>query len=168
MIQVYENFLSQEKVSLVNDYALCSSYKYGERDNPHTPVVGLVHDVQEEHWVYELFHKLTKKLVPDDMSLERIYINCFAPSENPYYHIDNEDGMTFIYYVNGTHNRDAGGETQIVVDDVIKGIFPVPNRMLKFDANLWHRATAYRYDHRFTLAIKYGRVSSKTIQNDGD
>jgi hypothetical protein len=49
-----------------------------------------------------------------------------------------------------------GGETQFVIDDEIKGVFPIPNRMVMFNANILHRATTFRSRHRFTLAIKYG------------
>ena len=41
------------------------------------------------------------------------------------------------------------------INNDIYGITPVPNRMVVFDANIQHRATTFRNDHRFTVAIKY-------------
>ena len=34
-------------------------------------------------------------------------------------------------------------------------IVPKPNRLVGFDANISHRATTFRKDHRFTIAIKF-------------
>ena len=47
------------------------------------------------------------------------------------------------------------GETQFYMDDMIYGIPPIPNRMIMFNAHIKHRATSYRTQHRFTVAIKY-------------
>ena len=84
-----------------------------------------------------------------------MYVNCFAPSENPYFHTDGDDGVTFLYYVNDRWELNDGGETQIIVNDEIKGILPLPNRIVGFDASLLHRATSFRFKHRFTLAAKF-------------
>ena len=89
------------------------------------------------------------------MNLYRMYINCFAPSERPYFHRDGDTGITFLYYVNGTDDLNEGGETQIVEDGLIKGVLPISNRLVQFNANVLHRATTYRNSHRFTLAVKY-------------
>ena len=163
MIQIYDNFLSQAQNQCVIQYALSAPYYYGETDTPGGPVTGLVNVIDKKHDIYRLFHYKTRDLVPEDMDLYRVYINCFSPSERPYFHRDGDTGVTFLYYVNGTDELDDGGETQIVDEGVIKGILPLHNRMLQFDANMLHRATTYRNNHRFTLAVKYGRLSATTI-----
>ena len=84
-----------------------------------------------------------------------MYVNCFAPCENPYFHTDGDTGITFLYYANNSWNPNDGGETQIIVNDEIKGILPLPNRIVGFDASLLHRATSFRFKHRFTLAAKF-------------
>ena len=83
-----------------------------------------------------------------------MYINCFVPGENPYYHIDGE-GLTFLYYPNLDWDVQQGGETQFYIDENIYGIIPKPNRMVVFDGMILHRATSFRNQHRFTVAIKY-------------
>ena len=89
------------------------------------------------------------------MKLYRMYINCFAPNENPYFHVDGE-GYTFLYYCdNEEFDLNEGGETQFLVDNDLMGVLPVPNRMVIFDGTIKHRATTYRSRHRFTIAIKY-------------
>ena len=57
--------------------------------------------------------------------------------------MDGEEGdLTYIYYPNMEWKPDDGGETQIYEDDLIKGVPPKPNRMLKFDSSL-HRASNF-------------------------
>ena len=155
MILIHDNFLNQEEFYIVDKYATYAPYYYGETDFPGGPVTGLVNIIDKNHQIFNIFHNKTKDLVPQNMNLYKMYINCFSPSERPYFHRDGDTGVTFLYYVNGTNNLDNGGETQIVEDDMIKGILPLHNRMVQFDANILHRATSYRDKHRFTLAVKY-------------
>ena len=165
-IEIFDGFLSIHEHDFVLNYCLEASYTYGEWDRPETPPTGMVHEIDETSEIYELFECKTEDLVLDpkvhhhyqvtDFKLNRMYINCFAPTECPYFHTDGQNGVTFLYYPQDTWDIDMGGETQFVVDDEIKGIFPIPNRMVMFDANILHRATTFRSRHRFTLAIKYG------------
>ena len=83
-----------------------------------------------------------------------MYVNCFAPSETPYFHTDGK-GITFLYYPNLEWNLQDGGETQFYVDGNILGVPPLPNRLVMFDGEIVHRATSFRDRYRFTVAIKY-------------
>ena len=152
-IEIYDDFLSSDLQNLVWEYCLESSYTYGEYDTPETPPTGMVHEI-EGNDIYKLFYEKTKDLVPKNFNLYRMYVNCFAPSECPYFHTDGE-GITFLYYPQHIWDIDMGGETQFVIDDEIKGIFPIPNRLVMFDGNILHRATTFRNKHRFTVAVKY-------------
>ena len=107
--------------------------------------------------IYKLFASRILKAVPDlkKLNLYRMYINCFAPSENPYFHTDGEDGYTFLYYPQKDWKLDDGGETQFIIDNNLYGILPESNRMIMFHANIPHRATTFRDRYRFTVAIKY-------------
>ena len=89
-----------------------------------------------------------------NMKLYRMYINCFAPNENPYFHTDGE-GLHFYIMRMIEWNLQEGGETQFYVDENIYGVIPIPNRLVMFDGMILHRATSFRNDHRFTVAIKY-------------
>ena len=60
----------------------------------------------------------------------------------------------FLFYINNW-KLDDGGETQFLIDNQIKGVLPIPNRIVGFDANILHKATTFRNNHRFTLAIKF-------------
>jgi hypothetical protein len=93
----------------------------------------------------------------------RSYINCFVPGENPYWHQDHQEGegYTCLYYPNIEYNElNKGGETQFLIDGPeIKGILPIPNRMVIFDGLIYHKATSFRSQHRYTVAIKFGRLN---------
>jgi hypothetical protein len=176
---VYDNFLSEEDHKFVSNYCYSALYHYGEKDSPYTKPTGMVHDVYNvvngnvvsypneinSKKFFNLFESKIKEQFSsfiEDCSLYRMYINCFSPSENPYFHVDGE-GYTFLYYPDDEWHLNDGGETQFFVDGSFYGVAPIPNRMLVFDANLLHRATSFRNRYRFTIAIKYG---DKKISNE--
>lgn len=154
MIQVIDNFLSPDQRDFVIEYCENASYHYGEIDRDGLVPTGMVHEIDETCEIYKLFQHSTQHLVPE-LELNRMYVNCFAPSENPFFHTDWKDGVTFLYYPTDGWALDDGGETQFYINGEIKGIVPQPNRIVYFDANILHRATTFRDRHRFTVAIKY-------------
>jgi len=161
-VRVSDNYFTERQHRFIMRYCTECSFHYGEVDNNETPPTGLIHEIEPEQEIYPLIEsRIEKSMGPDvnKYTLYRMYVNCFAPSENPYFHTDGPEGdLTFLYYPNFEWKPDDGGETQIYIGDVIRGIPPIPNRMLMFDASLLHRATSFRDRHRFTIAIKYGLV----------
>jgi hypothetical protein len=184
MIDVADDFLSQEELSFVVKYCVDAPYYYGEADNSDTPVTGMVHNIwfdgmNEDELLgerkpgggvddstidtkkfYQLFaNKIAEKFPECDKKyIVRLYINCFAPSENPYFHTDEDPGIdakTFLFYATPGYDIDDGGETQFVIDGSLYGIPPFQNRLVSFPATILHRATTYRDRYRFTVAIKY-------------
>ena len=164
---ICDDFLSDDDHQFVLDYCYSSSYNYGETDSDLTPPTGMVHQICTESRTnleltdsekfFNLFESKIKEkfsFVIESKNLYRMYINCFAPSENPYFHIDGK-GHTFLYYANDTWDIDDGGETQFLINDNLCGIIPIPNRLVYFDAGILHKATSFRNKHRFTVAIKY-------------
>lgn len=155
-IRYEDNFLSQEDYENVVDYCLNAKYSYGESDDINFPVTGMVCNIQSDESIYQLFEQklLEKCSFLKNMNLYRMYVNCFSPNENPYFHTDG-DGLTFLYYSNDEWNVQEGGETQFYVNDDIYGVTPIPNRLVMFDGMTLHRATSFRSRYRFTVAIKY-------------
>tara|TARA_A100001201_G_scaffold131483_1_gene117676 strand:- start:242 stop:802 length:561 start_codon:yes stop_codon:yes gene_type:complete len=183
MIDVIDNFLPSTEHAFIMQYCLDAPYFYGESDNSETPVTGMVHNVwssklnEELHDDVKTVGSMDNKCIDtkhlfDTLTttieeryerctknhLTRLYINCFSPNDNPYFHTDvgeNQDGITFLYYPNFEYNIDNGGETQFEVNGALYGIQPFPNRLVCFPANILHRATSHRNYYRFTVAIKY-------------
>lgn len=156
MIEIIDRFFSKEKFDDIVKYCYNAPYQWGEVDYYNLPPTGMVHEISETESLYQLLSLMTQKYVPE-LKLYRMYINCFAPSEQPYFHTDGDSGdMTFLYYPTESWSLNDGGETQFLVNSEIYGVTPVPNRMIYFDASILHRATSFRDRHRFTIAIKYG------------
>ena len=159
MVDIFDDFFTEQDHHSLLEYCEKSSYTYGEFDTEGTPPTGLVHEITDRE-IYSLIEDTINQT--DEYFLYRMYVNCFAPGEMAYFHTDGEEGdVTFIYYPNKVWKPDDGGETQIYEGDLIKGVPPKPNRMLKFDASLLHRATPFRDRHRFTIAIKYAMINRK-------
>ena len=156
-LNISDNFLSEEDYKKVIEYCVKANYTYGEVDNSDTPPTGMVSEITEDSDLFSLFADIIEnkyeKLTKD--KIYRMYINCFAPSENPYFHTDGESGVTVLYYPTENWNINEGGETQFLTDEHIIGILPIPNRVIVFDAPIPHKATSFRSQHRFTVAIKY-------------
>lgn len=157
MIIILDDFLSEEDFQNTIQYCHNSSYHYGETDNKDTPPTGMVSNIDSSEFIFNLFDSKIREFVPEvkDLKIYRMYINCFSPGENPYFHKDGESGITCLYYSNIEWNINDGGETQFIIGDEMTGILPIPNRMVCFDANLLHKATSFRNKHRFTIATKY-------------
>ena len=155
-IQTSDNIFNKRDQNMIISYCNSCSNTYGEVDNQNTPPTGMVHNISESEKIYSLFEsKLSTVPFIKGRELYRMYVNCFAPSENPYFHTDGEDGYTFLYYPQKDWKLDDGGETQFIIDNNLYGILPEPNRMIMFEANIPHRATTFRDRYRFTVAIKY-------------
>ena len=157
MIELIENYLSQDSHNEIWDYCLNTSYKIGEKDNFDTPSTGIVHEIPLDSHICNILNSLLKKnFLLESKSIYRCYINCFSPNEDPYWHIDGE-GITCLYYPNLEYsNLNEGGETQFLLkNNDIRGVLPRPNRMVLFDGMIQHRATSFRTQHRYTIALKY-------------
>lgn len=154
MIQVVDKLLTPDQHEFVLDYCENAAYHYGETDREDLPPTGMAHLIDPRRDIYELMRYATAPY-SDGKELCEMYINCFAPSERPYFHVDADDGITMLYYPNEGWIPDDGGETQFYVDGEIRGIVPQPNRLVYFDASILHRATSFRSGHRFTVAIKF-------------
>lgn len=156
-LSISDNFLSEDEYKQVIDYCVNAKYTYGEVDTTETPPTGMVSEILPEEKIYDLFSsKIENKY--EQLSKDKIYrmyVNCFSPNENPYFHTDGETGVTALFYPTIEWNLNEGGETQFLTDENIIGILPIPNRIVFFDANIPHKATSFRSNYRFTIAVKY-------------
>ena len=157
-IKIIEDYLTPQIHKQVWEYCLGAPYYVGETDNPDTPPTGVVHNISLDSSIYKILSSpLKENGLIDIKNIYRCYINCFASSENPYWHMDGE-GITCLYYPNLEYgNLNEGGETQFLLpNNDIRGILPRPNRMVLFDGMIKHRATCFRSSFRYTLAMKFG------------
>jgi hypothetical protein len=104
-----------------------------------------------------------KKLFKVPWNLDRIYVNRFQPGEDPRFHTDGEVLTCLLYADPGDWHIDDHGETQLLVNGEIRGVLPLPNRMLIFDGRLPHRATSFVTRQRHTIATKLENVTFADI-----
>lgn len=166
-VRVVDNFLSDDDFNKILAFCKNVTYSYGEVDGvenagDETFCVGMTHQIfPMNSEIVELFGRECEHQFPEigSYTMTEMYINCFAPLENPYFHIDSMfpdlKSYTCLFYANNKWNLDDGGETQFYVNDILYGVPPQPNRMVLFDGRIPHRATSFRNRHRFTIAIKY-------------
>ena len=62
MIDIIDDFLSDEEFNFVINYCLDAPYFYGEADNQNTPVTGMVHNVWYDGMDEELH--LPEEIIP--------------------------------------------------------------------------------------------------------
>ena len=156
MIEIIDNFLEESDLKSFYNFCLKAPYFYGEKDAPYAPPTGLITPINEENFWFEFFKQRCENKFNMQQKIYRMYINLFLPNEKPYYHIDGTgNDKTLLFYPNPNFNLDQGGETKFIVNNEIKGVLPIPNRAILFNANIKHCATPFRDKSRFTLAIKY-------------
>ena len=154
---VSDSFLDAFMHESIYKTCMKANYNYGEIDDLGDVPVGMVSNL-EARLIKALDPLFKKEFQLHEMKLYRAYINCFAPSEHPNFHVDHDcpTAKTVLYYVNTeVWDKNEGGETQFLINDQITGVLPIPNRAVCFDSHILHRATSYRSRHRFTLAFKY-------------
>lgn len=175
-INVRDDFLSNDDLEYTDYYCQNAPYYYGEKDDPFKcrPTTGMVNEIYSDDGKFQMgseqrkiFDIFTKKIESEfeevkNSVLNRMYVNCFASSENPYFHIDtalpsDKNYYTFLFYANDRteYDIDDGGETQFYFNKTIYGITPIRNRLICFDSSILHRATPFRDRHRFSIALKY-------------
>lgn len=130
------------------------SYQYGEADSAAHDPTGLVSNLDPGHWAVQTIHSVVEPYV-SELKMYRSYVNIFAPGEKPYYHIDNDSGLTVLYYSNLNFDLDQGGETSFVIDNQLVGVLPIPGRVVVFPSFILHTATSFRRGHRFSIVLKY-------------
>jgi Rps23 Pro-64 3,4-dihydroxylase Tpa1-like proline 4-hydroxylase len=161
MIKIVDKFLTQPEYEIVDKIRFYPGYMYGENDlyPEHDPIMnGMSLTLEPDHEVYKIFSDKIDRTFQEvqGMSIFRMYVNCFAPSEWSFYHTDTDDySITFLYYLNNSWDINEGGETHFYINDKITAIPPVPNRLVYFDGRLLHKATPFRTRHRFSVAVKY-------------
>lgn len=183
-IVISDNFFDSDSHRIIFEFCQTAKYEVGETDMPGGPATGKVSNIFPDSSYYSSFDLAIRKDFKQvrDKNLFRMYINYFDPGENPYFHLDGDKGQdakTFLYYPNLSWDINDGGETQFLVnkdfsrnhwpyvspylekkhtpetEDEIVGILPKPNRLIMFDAEIWHRATSFRDKPRYTIAVKY-------------
>ena len=112
---------------------------------------------------YQEIYRELGKMFSVPLALQRMYVNRFQPGEVPRFHVDGKVLTCLLYADPGEWNLDEYGETQLLVNGEIRGVLPIPNRMVVFDGQLPHRATSFLTRQRHTIATKLENVTFDDI-----
>lgn len=154
MIKIHDDFLGSTVQQAIFKQCHKLYYMMGELDREDCPPTGMISQLEASDMIIPEI--ISQKLNRPVSSLIRFYVNYYAPGEAPYFH-DDGDCITCLYYPNNTDNIDEGGETQFIMDNQIKAVPHVPDRLIEFDGRIPHKATSFRSTYRFTIAAKYTR-----------
>jgi Rps23 Pro-64 3,4-dihydroxylase Tpa1-like proline 4-hydroxylase len=155
-IKIKDNLLSKQDIKNIYDFCKNQTFSRTETDDNNNVIhTGLVCDLDKNEGVVNFLLKATNT---SKDKLIRSYINLFLPNEQAYFHQDkqnNEKTTTILYYVNNEpSNLNDLGETFFYINNEIRGIQPVPGRIIIFNGDIWHRASCLRNTDRFTIALK--------------
>lgn len=162
---IKDNVFHPDDYDYLRDYSRSASYNYGEGDRVNLLPTGVVHHIDINSSIAKNIDYKLKLSFEElkDLIFDRIYINCFAPREDAFYHIDAPPGQQcktcLIYLTKDPWVPIMGGETFFYENDRVIGIPPHPNRAICFEASILHRASSFREGHRFTLAVKYHPIN---------
>lgn len=163
MIETYDDLISEEDVHSIYSEVTSLSYRFFETDDQNGKVTGSSCKLSNGSFT---LHLLTKTLInifpefPEQYTLDRAYVNCFVPGENPCFHRDSNisEDRTLIYYANPLfdYDIDEGGTTDFLDAEnrQLKSVFPIAGRICIFDSSIYHKANSFRDAHRYTVALK--------------
>jgi len=159
MIKTIDSVFKKETILKIFKEINSLNFIKGERDRANDPYTetGEIAILNKDLFTFKALKKyLSKYKQCNFFKLQRSYINKFFPNENPYYHTDSQKGgYTVLYYANPEWELDQQGETQFYLKKEVKGILPIPGRIVIFSSKLLHRATSFRSMERYTIALKF-------------
>lgn len=136
-------------------------YRWGEADQQGQRPTGMVRDLATESQITDLI-QLSRELWPHlvDLPVTRCYVNLFMPGEQPQWHRDGAV-WTVLYYVTLEREPRMGGSTEFLDLELAesRSVLPQPGRALCFDGEYLHRAHSYPHQERFTIALKFSKIS---------
>ena len=176
-IQVVDNFLTEEETKKAYKYAKRSrnwgfqtsnpSWKFGiskpSKTNPISNSFLYLNIPKEETFFYEtIFYKIVK-IINEELTLQRVYINGQSFGSNGTFHTDGCDKTALIYL--SPYDIEWGGFTEFILNEnsdypEIKCVAPFTSSMVIFDGNILHKGYSYSYQHcpiRYSLAYKLER-----------
>ena len=170
LIHTWDNVFPFEDYKAIGDEVVALNYNYGMVDEHGKPPTGLIGKFDKNSIIFDTITNFVKDTKLVEQELTNWYVNYFAPMEKALMHKDGT-AWTCLYYINDKYTADDEGETKFFFDNdnlagieqnnsselpVILSIAPIPNRIVLFQGNILHSATAFRNKPRFTVAFRFG------------
>ena len=105
-----------------------------------------------------LYDKVVGQLDGEDYELERVYFNGQWSGRESDLHQDGCDLTALIYM--SSYEYGWGGFTEILTQPESTLVYPIPNKMVVFPGNIYHKAYSFAYQYcplRISLAFKINK-----------
>ena len=157
-IKIVDNFLDEEdfkKIINIIGYTSWGLHSSSEFESTKESSILYSNLTDESFFNGYLFDKVVGQLDEDDYKLERIYLNGQWSGREGTFHKDGCDFTSLIYMTH--YEYGWGGFTEIMTKPEPTLIYPIPNRLVIFPGNIFHKAYSFAYQNcplRISLAFK--------------
>ena len=97
-----------------------------------------VMDLMDDPYYTSHFFNIIQKVTNRKFELVKLHANGQTYGQNGNWHTDQDDGYTFIYYVNSLWDPKWGGSTVLINEEQIVVQPFIPNAGILFKSNLMH------------------------------
>ena len=161
-ILTYENFLSPEDWQKMQTYLREGRWEFGalsnipNKDKMYFPFWYMA--LKQKFFTVHLL-KIINDKINDNYLLNRCYCNGMTYGQDGDFHIDDNspNSQTALLYANEEWKQEWGGKTVFGLEDKYHYVEPIPNSLIIFPSNIYHRAesvTRYYTGLRTTVAWK--------------
>ena len=152
-IKIVDNFLEGKDFQKISSDDL--AWKLQKSNRGKKELTFLSSKKCDEFFNVYLFSKVGEKLDRGYYRLDRVYFNGQWNGREGSLHSDNCDITALIYI--SPYEYGWGGFTEIMTEPEPTLIHPIPNRLVIFSGNIYHKAYSFAYQDcplRVTLAFK--------------
>ena len=156
-IKIVDNFLDEKDIQKITSNRLTWNL---QTSNPVKGELSFLMSEKTDDPFFNsyLYDKVVEQLDGDNYRLQRVYFNGQWNGREGTLHRDGCDFTSLIYI--SSYHYGWGGFTEIMTEPEPTLIYPIPNRLLIFPGNIYHKAYAFAYQNcplRVTLAFKINK-----------
>lgn len=144
-ILTYENFLSPEDWQKMQTYLREDRWEFGSvsdipnKDKMYFPFWNMA--LKQKFFIVHLL-KIINDRINDNYFLHRCYCNGMTYGQDADFHTDDDspNSRTALLYANEEWTQEWGGKTVFGLEDKYHYVEPIPNSLIIFPSNIYHRA----------------------------
>ena len=153
-IKIVDNFLDEKDIQKITSNRLTWNL---QTSNPVKGELSFLMSEKTDDPFFNsyLYDKVVEQLDGDNYRLQRVYFNGQWNGREGSLHSDNCDITALIYM--SPYEYGWGGFTEIMTEPEPTLIHPIPNRLVMFPGNIFHKAYSFAYQNcplRISLAFK--------------
>ena len=156
-IKIVDNFLDEKDIQKITSNRLTWNL---QTSNPVKGELSFLMSEKTDDPFFNsyLYDKVVEQLDGDNYRLQRVNFNGQWNGREGTLHRDGCDFTSLIYV--STYEYGGGGFTEIMTKPEPTLIYPIPNRLVIFPGNIYHKAYSFAYQNcplRISLAFKINK-----------